>query len=108
MPPRLRHVVCEGESVRNLKNRGSTTLSNLDFRYGASAVAAVLGRQAPSFAPLGRPVIVNGGPGSVVGPPGRIVAVAGLTISGGPVREINIIGDPAKLHGIEFDELNQS
>ncbi len=38
---------------------------------GAIEVAAVLGRHAPAFAPLGRPVIVNGGPGFVVGPPGR-------------------------------------
>ncbi len=69
---------------------------------GAGQVAAVLGRQARTFAPLGRPVIVNGGPGFVVGPPGRVVAVAGLTISRGRIREINIIGDPAKLQRLEL------
>jgi RNA polymerase sigma-70 factor (ECF subfamily) len=68
---------------------------------GAAAVAAVLRSRATVFAPLGRPAIVNGGPGLIVGPPGKVVAVVGLTVVGGRIREIDIVGDPAKLRSLE-------
>ncbi|MFL5778557.1 MAG: RNA polymerase sigma factor SigJ [Chloroflexota bacterium] len=64
---------------------------------GAKDVVEVLRTQAPVFAPLGRPAIVNGGPGVVVGPPGRVLAVVGLTVRRGKIREIDIVGDRAKL-----------
>jgi RNA polymerase sigma-70 factor (ECF subfamily) len=69
---------------------------------GASKVAEVLRAQARTFAPLGRPAIVNGGPGVVVGPPGKVVAVVGLTVAAGRIREIDIMGDPAKLRRLEL------
>jgi RNA polymerase sigma factor (sigma-70 family) len=64
---------------------------------GAREVADVLRVRAPVFAPLGRRAMVNGAAGVIVGPPGKVVAVVGLTVSGGRIREIDIIGDPAKL-----------
>jgi RNA polymerase sigma-70 factor, ECF subfamily len=70
---------------------------------GAAAVAAVLRSRAKVFAPLGRPAIVNGSPGLVVGPPGKVVAVVGLTVVGGRIREIDIVGDPAKLRSIALE-----
>ena len=70
---------------------------------GARQVAATLVEQGPRFARLGRPAIVNGAAGVVVGAPGRILAVAGFTIVGGRIREIAIMGDPAKLAGITFE-----
>jgi hypothetical protein len=45
--------------------------------------------------------LVNGGPGVVVGPPGRVVAVVGFSVVGGLIREIDIIGDRAKLQGMQ-------
>jgi len=68
---------------------------------GAADVAAVLRSRATLFAPLGRPAIVNGGPGLIVGPPGKVVAVVGLTVVGGRIREIDIVGDPAKLRSLK-------
>jgi RNA polymerase sigma-70 factor (ECF subfamily) len=68
---------------------------------GATSVAEVLVARATTFAPLGRPVVVNGGPGVIVGPPGRVLAVVGFTVVGGRIREIDIVGDPAKLRGLE-------
>ena len=56
---------------------------------------------ATTFAPLGRLALVNGGPGVVVGPPGRVVAVVGFSVVGGLIREIDIIGDRAKLQGLQ-------
>jgi len=64
---------------------------------GAKQVVDVLRTRAQAFAPLGRPAVVNGGPGIIVGPPGRILAVVGLTVAGGLIREILIVADRAKL-----------
>ena len=60
---------------------------------GIADVSAVLRDQAGRFASLGRPAIVNGSPGVVVGPPGRAVAVVAITVVGGLVREIDIVTD---------------
>jgi RNA polymerase sigma-70 factor (ECF subfamily) len=70
---------------------------------GAADVAAVLQSRAQVFAPLGRQVTVNGGPGLIIGPPGRVIAVVGLTVVNGRIREIDIVGDPAKLRGLELE-----
>ena len=69
---------------------------------GRHRVVEVLQTRAKVFAPLGRPVVVNGGPGVIVGPPGKVLAVIGLTVAGGLIREIDIVGDPAKLHGLDL------
>ena len=71
---------------------------------GAEEVARVLVTRAPLFAPLCRPTTVNGGPGIIVGPPERVIAVVGLTVVQGRVREIDIIGDRAKLGRLAFSE----
>jgi RNA polymerase sigma-70 factor, ECF subfamily len=70
---------------------------------GAAEVVAVLKSRAAVFAPLGRRAIVNGGPGLIVGPPGKVLAVVGLTVVDGRIREIDIVGDPAKLRRLQLD-----
>ena len=45
---------------------------------------------------------MNSGPGVIVGPPGKVVAVVGLTVAGGLIREIDIVGDRAKLRRLEL------
>ena len=69
---------------------------------GRARVGEVLRTQARTFAPLGRPALVNGGPGVIVGPPGRVLAVVGLTVTRGLIREIDIVGDPAKLRSLDL------
>lgn len=67
---------------------------------GAENVAReVLARGRP-FAPFGRPAIVNGAVGVVVGRPERPFAIAGCTISGGRIVELDLIIDPEKLAAI--------
>ena len=67
---------------------------------GAEHVAReVLARGRP-FAPFGRPAIVNGAVGVVVGRPERPFAIAGCTISGGRIVELDLIIDPEKLAAI--------
>jgi RNA polymerase sigma-70 factor, ECF subfamily len=67
---------------------------------GARQVAEYLRSGAPIFAPLCRYAIVNGGPGLVVGTPGRVIGVVGISLVDGRVREVDIVADPAKLEGL--------
>jgi RNA polymerase sigma-70 factor (ECF subfamily) len=69
---------------------------------GVTDVAAYLRSGARSFAPLGRPAVVNGGPGVVVARNGAVVAVVGFTIRNGLITEIDIVGDLAKLTRVEL------
>jgi RNA polymerase sigma-70 factor (ECF subfamily) len=69
---------------------------------GVTDVAAYLRSGARSFAPLGRPAVVNGGPGVVVARNGAVVAVVGFTIRSGLITEIDIVGDLAKLTRVEL------
>jgi len=64
---------------------------------GAEPVATLLAARASMFAPLGRPAVVNGGPGVIVGRPGHLIAVVGLDVVHGRIRGIDIVGAPAKL-----------
>jgi RNA polymerase sigma factor (sigma-70 family) len=73
---------------------------------GVGPVVEVLRSRVATFAPLGRPIIVNGGPGVIVGTPGHVIAVVGFTVSKGRIREIDIIGDPAKLAGLDGPTAN--
>jgi RNA polymerase sigma factor (sigma-70 family) len=69
---------------------------------GARAVAETVLARGRRFAPLARPAIVNGGAGVVVGTGSHPSAVAGMTIRGGRIVEIDLILDPAKLARVEL------
>ena len=64
--------------------------------HGAESVAARVLASAPRFIHLGRPALVNGQAGVVIGR-GKTVAVLGCTVVGGRIRELNLIVDPAKI-----------
>jgi RNA polymerase sigma-70 factor (ECF subfamily) len=70
---------------------------------GARQVAEFLRSGAPIFAPLCRPAMVNGGPGIVVGPSGRVIGVVALTVVDGNIREVDIMADPMKLRRVQLD-----
>jgi hypothetical protein len=65
--------------------------------HGAEAVARTILSRAQQFAPLARPATVDGAPGFVVGPPGRLISVVGFSVVGGRIRAIDIVLDPDKL-----------
>jgi RNA polymerase sigma-70 factor, ECF subfamily len=68
---------------------------------GAEAVA----RNALRFAQLAafaQPALVNGSPGYVVAPQGRLFAVASFTVVGGRIAEMDFVNDPEKLARIEL------
>ncbi|MGH2489619.1 MAG: RNA polymerase sigma factor SigJ [Candidatus Limnocylindria bacterium] len=69
---------------------------------GAHEVVEVLRTRASTFAPLGRRAIVNGGPGVVVQSHDKVLAVVGFLVRGGRIREIDIVGDPTKLRGLDL------
>jgi RNA polymerase sigma factor (sigma-70 family) len=72
---------------------------------GAREVAA----QAVTFArlaPLARPALVNGAAGFVVTAGERHVAVAGFTVAGGKVVEMDLLVDPARLTQLDLTVLD--
>jgi RNA polymerase sigma factor (sigma-70 family) len=68
---------------------------------GAAAVARQVLARGTRLAPLGRPAIVNGAAGVVVGPAGHPIAVVGFTVAHDRIVAIDLILDPAKLRGVE-------
>jgi len=64
---------------------------------GAEAVARQILARGSRFAPLGRPALVNGLPGVVVGAGPRPFAVVGFSVVDGRIAAIDVIADPAKL-----------
>ena len=67
---------------------------------GARAVAGELAVRGRIFAGLARPIVVNGAAGAIVRLTDGLVVVAAVTVIGGRIAEIDLIGDPGKLHGI--------
>ena len=53
-----------------------------------------------------RPALVNGAAGIVVAPGGRPVALAGFTVSGGRVVEIDVLADRARLRELDLTFLD--
>ena len=60
--------------------------------------ATIFGRGEAGFA---RPALVNGGPGFAVVRDGRVFSVAGFTVAGGRVAEIDLLVDPVRLAGVD-------
>jgi RNA polymerase sigma-70 factor, ECF subfamily len=67
---------------------------------GAEAVAREVLSRGTRFAPLGRPAIVNGAAGVVIGPLERPAAVVGFTVAGGRIAAIDLIIDREKLREV--------
>jgi RNA polymerase sigma factor (sigma-70 family) len=67
---------------------------------GAAPVARTVLARGMRFAPLGRPALVNGAAGVVVGPVERPAAVVGFTVSGGRIAAIDLVVDRAKLRAM--------
>jgi RNA polymerase sigma-70 factor (ECF subfamily) len=72
---------------------------------GAPAVAEQV-RTFASLARFARPALVNGAAGFVVAPRGRPVAVAGFTVAGGRIAEIDLLADPARLGALDLTVLD--
>ena len=69
---------------------------------GAKQVAnAVMARGRP-FAPMGRPALVNGAIGVLVGPADAPIAVAGCTVANGRIIALDLIIDRQKLARIDI------
>ena len=71
---------------------------------GARAVA----EQAFMFrhlGPVAHPALVNGAPGVVVAPEGRVFAVMGFTVVDGKVAEIYVLNDPDRLREMDFSRV---
>jgi RNA polymerase sigma-70 factor (ECF subfamily) len=58
-----------------------------------------------SLSPYVRPALVNGAAGVVVAPEGKPFAVMGFTVVDGKIVEIDAIGDPERLAGLDLTVL---
>jgi RNA polymerase sigma factor (sigma-70 family) len=67
---------------------------------GAEAVARTALDRGRRFAGLAHPAIVNGGAGVVLRAGERVIGVAGITVAGDHIAEIDLITDPAKLRDV--------
>jgi RNA polymerase sigma-70 factor (ECF subfamily) len=63
---------------------------------GRDAVLAEA-RRWSAMTPFGRPAVVNGVAGAVIGRPGRPFAVVGFTVASGRITALDFVVDPAKL-----------
>lgn len=72
--------------------------------HGADAVAREILSSGAPFAPLAEPAMVNGAPGAIVRAGGRPRYVVGFTVSKGRIAAIDLIGDPAKVRGLENEQ----
>jgi RNA polymerase sigma-70 factor, ECF subfamily len=70
---------------------------------GAEAVLAEA-RKWSAMSPYGRPAIVNGVAGAVIGRPGRPFAVVAVTVADGKITAMDFVIDPAKLARIATAE----
>jgi RNA polymerase sigma-70 factor (ECF subfamily) len=73
---------------------------------GAQAVAAGA-RTFARLARLARPALVNGAAGFIVAQNGRPVSVAGFTVTGGKIVEIDILADPERLRQVGLSLLSE-
>jgi RNA polymerase sigma factor (sigma-70 family) len=68
--------------------------------HGASEVAETILARGTRFAPHARPAIVNGNAGVIVVPGKKPIAVVSFSVADGRIVEIDLVADPAKLHGL--------
>jgi len=74
---------------------------------GAQAVAEYVLTHAARLARFARPALVNGAAGVVVASGDRPLAVAGFTVAGGRIAEIDLLADPGRLRGIDLTLLDE-
>jgi RNA polymerase sigma-70 factor, ECF subfamily len=67
---------------------------------GAREVAAYTATEAPRYAALCHPAIVNGSPGIVIRTPKKAIGAVAFTVSHGRIATIDMMLDPGKLAGI--------
>jgi RNA polymerase sigma-70 factor (ECF subfamily) len=73
---------------------------------GADAVARDVLAHGARFAGYGRPALVNGAAGVVAVRRGRPFAVAGFTVAGGRIVELDLLADPARLRALDLTMLD--
>jgi RNA polymerase sigma factor (sigma-70 family) len=68
---------------------------------GADNVARMAAARGRRFAALARTATVNGAAGVIVKAGERVIAVCGVTVSGGRIAELDLVTDPAKLRRVQ-------
>ena len=74
--------------------------------HGAENVVAHARHFGGRGARFARPALINGAPGVVIAPNRRAIAVAGFTVAGGKVAEIDVLADPRRLHELDLSAID--
>jgi RNA polymerase sigma-70 factor (ECF subfamily) len=86
-------------------DRGAIAPAAASEVRGAQAVVERV-RTFARLAAAARPALVNGAAGFVVSRQGRPFAVAGFTVTGGKIVEIDLLADPARLRELDLTVLD--
>jgi hypothetical protein len=73
---------------------------------GAPAVVGLAQKGGARLARFAQPALINGAAGFVIASRGRPLAVAGFTVAGGRIVEINVLADPARLRELDLTALD--
>src|SRR4051794_864876 len=86
-------AVLDPQAVIRIRGRSVEPAST----HGAAAVARRVLARGSRFAHLGRPALVNGAVGALVGPPERPLAVVAFTVAGGRIATIDVVLAPGPI-----------
>jgi RNA polymerase sigma factor (sigma-70 family) len=88
--------------------QGRPTVPDADINRQREVVDAFLAAARDGdFDALARPALVNGAAGFIVAQQGRPVSVAGFTVAGGKIVEIDILADPERLRQLDLSLLSE-
>jgi RNA polymerase sigma factor (sigma-70 family) len=86
-------------------DRGPRSRASREVRGAAEVMRGA--RRYARLAEFARPALVNGAAGLVLAPGGRPFAVIGITVAGGRIVEIDLLGDPARLAELDLTVLDE-
>ena len=85
-----------------LHSDAATSLSGVPITVRGAAAVAGGARAASTRSRFGRVALVNGTPGLIMAPRGRLLIALAFTFSGDKISQIDVIGDPDRLAALDL------
>lgn len=89
-----------------LRSDGGTARPQLNMLVRGSEHVARQALVSGRLAPFVRRVLVNGSPGALVVPQGTVQFVMAFTVTDGRIVALDVLGDPARLAGLDLSALD--
>jgi RNA polymerase sigma factor (sigma-70 family) len=87
------------------RHDGGTTGPAASFIRRGARIVADQALAFASMAPYAKPLLVNGSPGVLAVPGGRVFSVMAFTVADGLIVQIFVVTDPARLQGLDLASL---